>query len=175
VAGQFSRRTVIPAIDVIDFRLTQAMITSLLTEFGPEIYTQVRGETVSSKKRLNDLKQFIDANPAHPVDEGLLEEVIVEKAALLVASEQPKYAWTDPGPLPPDDGKFKRVLEQDGFVVTEGALRRTLPADFRLLETESELIRLLDLHNFGTAKGHLEQAFENHARGNWAAANGQLL
>jgi hypothetical protein len=36
------------------------------------------------------------------------------------------------------------------------------------------LIRLLGRHNFGTAKGHLEQALENHARGNWAAANGQL-
>jgi len=33
---------------------------------------------------------------------------------------------------------------------------------------------VLDCHNFGTAKGHLEQAMENHARGNWAAANGQL-
>jgi len=35
-------------------------------------------------------------------------------------------------------------------------------------------MRVLDCHNFGTAKGHLEQAMENHARGNWAAANGQL-
>ena len=35
-------------------------------------------------------------------------------------------------------------------------------------------MRLLDRYGFGTAKGHLEQAMENHARGNWAAANGQL-
>jgi hypothetical protein len=52
--------------------------------------------------------------------------------------------------------------------------RRILPADIGLPTTESELTRLLDRHAFDTAKGHLEQALENHARGNWAAANGQL-
>jgi hypothetical protein len=117
----------------------------------------VRGETVSSKKRLNDLKQFIDANPAHPVDGGLLEDVIVEKVVSLLRSEEPKFAWSDPVPLPPAMEQFKRVLEQDGFVVTESALRRALPADIGLQQTESELMRLLDLHNFGTAKGHLEE------------------
>jgi len=70
--------------------------------------------------------------------------------------------------------KFRRALQQDGFVVTAGSLRRILPADMELPTTESELMRLLDCHNFGTAKGHLEQAMENHARGNWAAANDQL-
>lgn len=169
---QYSRRTIIAAIDVLESRYTQAEITSLLTDFGPEIYTAVRNEnTASAKRRMNDLKQFIDAHPAHQVDDGLLENVVVERAALLFPTPDPDWP---PEPLRPEMEKLRRALEQDGFVITAGSLRRILPADIGLPTTESELMRLLDHHNFGTAKGHLEQALENHARGNWAAANGQL-
>lgn len=168
---QYSRRTVIAAIDVLG-RNTQAEITSILTDFGPEVYKAIRGEkTASVKARMNDLKQFVDAHPARQVDDGFLENVLVERAALLFPTPDPDWPAE---PLRPDMEKFSRALEQDGFVITAGSLRRILPADIGLPTTESELIRLLDRHNFGTAKGHLEQALENHARGNWAAANGQL-
>jgi hypothetical protein len=43
-----------------------------------------------------------------------------------------------------------------------------------LAEAESDLLRLLVRHGFGIAKGHLEQAFDNHARGQWAPANASL-
>jgi hypothetical protein len=169
---QYSRRTIIAAIDVLESRYTQAEITSLLTDFGPEVYNAIRDETnVSAKKRMNDLKRFVDAHPAHQVDGEFLENVLVERAALLFPTHDPDRAAE---PLRPDLEKFSRALERDGFLVTAGSLRRILPADIGLPTTESELIRLLDHHNFGTAKGHLEQAMENHARGNWAAANGQL-
>lgn len=169
---QYSRRTVIAAIDVLESRYTQAEITSLLTDFGPEVYNAIRGETTASaKKRMNGLKQFVDAHPAHKVDDGFLENVLVERAALLFPTPDPDWPAE---PLRPDMEKFSRALEQDGFLVTAGSLLRTLPADIGLPNTESELIRLLDRHNFGTAKGHLEQAMENHSRGNWAAANSQL-
>lgn len=167
---QYSRRTIIAAIDVLE-RYTQAEITSLLTDLGPEVYKAIRDETVSAKKRMNDLKQFVDAHPAHQVDGGFLENVLVERAALLFPTPDPDWPAE---PLRPDMEKFSRALEQDGFLVTAGSLRRILPADIGLPTTESELIRLLDRHNFATAKGHLEQALENHARGNWAAANSQL-
>ncbi len=167
---QYSRRTIIAAIDVLE-RHTQAEITSLLTDLGPEVYKAIRDDTVSAKKRMNDLKQFVDAHPAHQVDGGFLENVLVERAALLFPTPDPDWPAE---PLRPDMEKFSRALEQDGFLVTAGSLRRILPADIGLPTTESELIRLLDRHNFGTAKGHLEQALENHARGNWAAANSQL-
>ncbi|WP_202800236.1 hypothetical protein [Pontibacter sp. BAB1700] len=39
---------------------------------------------------------------------------------------------------------------------------------------ENELVRMLTKFNFNTAKGHLEQAIENHSIGNWAGANGQF-
>jgi hypothetical protein len=169
----YSRRTIISAIDVLESRYSQAEITSLLTDFGPHVYRAIRSETdASAKRRMNDLKQFVDAHPAHQVDDGLLENVFVERAASLFPKPDPD--WSDQGALLPVMEKFKRALEQDGFVVTAGSLRRTLPADIRLPGIESDLVRLLDRHGFGTAKGHLEQAMENHARGNWAAANGQL-
>ncbi len=170
---QYSRRTIIAAIDVLESRYSQAEITSLLTDFGPDVYTAIRGETTASaKKRMNDLKQFVDAHPAQRVDDGLLENILVERAASLFPIPDPD--WPDQDTLLPVLEKFKRVLEQDGFEITAGSLRRTLPADIGLPGTESDLVRLLDRHRFGTAKGHLEQAMENHARGNWAAANGQL-
>lgn len=169
---QYSRRTVIAAVDVLESHYTQAEITSLLIDFGPEVYKAIRGEkTASARKRMNDLKEFIDAHPAHQVDGGFLENVLVERAALLFPKPDPDWPAE---PLRPDMAKFSHALEQDGFIVTAGSLRRILPADIGLPITEPELVRLLDRHNFKTAKGHLEQALENHARGNWAAANGQL-
>jgi len=170
---QYSRRTIIAAIDVLESRHTQAEITSLLTDLGPEVYKAIRGETVSAKRRMNDLKQFVDDHPAHQVDDGFLENVLVERAASLFPTDE-RWPWSEPVSLPPALEKLSRALEQDGFVVTAGSLRRILPADIGLPTTESELMRLLDRHNFGTAKGHLEQAMENHARGNWAAANSQI-
>lgn len=168
---QYSRRTIMAAIDVLENQHTQAEITSLLTDLGPELYKAIRGEDVSAKKRMNDLKHFVDAHPAHKVDEGLLENVLVERAASLF----PVLDRDWPAELlRPEMEKFSRALEQDGFVVTAGSLRRIFPADIGLPTTESELSRLLERHNFATAKGHLEQASENHARGNWAAANGQI-
>ncbi|MFZ3328300.1 MAG: hypothetical protein WA231_21515 [Methylocella sp.] len=62
----------------------------------------------------------------------------------------------------------------DGFVVTEGTLRRSLPDDANLPAAQDELSRLLDKHAFTVPSGHLKQAIEAHADGHWAAANGQI-
>ena len=146
----FTRRTIIAAIDLIANRYTHAGITSLLTDSGPEVYTAVGDEASGSKqKRMNDLKRFIDAHPAHPVDDGLLENVIVERAASLFPPPPDRDWGAEPEPLPDDLEKVRRALEQDGFVVTAGSLRRILPADIELPATESELMRLLERHNFG--------------------------
>lgn len=56
-------------------------------------------------------------------------------------------------------------------------LRRMLPddvpgLDFR--EAENELVALLDRHSMAVPKGHLVQAKDAFARGDWAAANAQL-
>lgn len=172
---RFSRRTVIAAIDVIIGARSQAAITSFLIDLGPAVYKAVRDENFSAQRRGNDLKQFVDGHPAFFIEEGAsLEDLLVEKAASDVAKEQEKFFDPSEAALPSVMEHFRRQLEQEGFVVTEGVLRRTLPTDVGLLHAESELMRLFNRYNFSTAKGHLEQAFENHGQGNWAAANGQL-
>ncbi|WP_391349623.1 hypothetical protein [Azospirillum sp. A23] len=170
----FPRRTVVTAIDVLNEHLTQADTSHFLLTLGPDVKAAVRGEGVSVRKRMNDLIGFVDEHPAHPVDGGTLEAVIVEKAMSLLPPTEPKRPWSSPPRLTPAMEGFKRALEQAGFVVADGGLRRVLPADLALPETESELVHLLDRHGLATAKGHLEQAFDAHARGNWASANGQL-
>ena len=50
-----------------------------------------------------------------------------------------------------------RALELDGFTFANGELRRTLPSDVQLPETENELVRLLKKHGLVTSNGHLDQ------------------
>ena len=172
--NRFSRRTVVAAIDVLDQKLTQAATSHFLLTLGPEINGAVRGEGTSVRKRMNDLISFVDHHPAHLVDGGPLEVVIVEKAVSLLQPDRPRAPWSPPPSLSPAAKVFNRLLEQDGFVISDGTLRRALPADIALPRTDSELTSLLEQHGFDTAKGHLEQASDAHGRGNWASANGQL-
>jgi len=176
---RFSRQTVIAAIDLFgkDHRTTHGSFTAFLIEQGAAVYEEVRDESAAFEKRLNDLKQFLDRNPAHPVEGGLLADVIVEKAVTYLPVERQSRPWdnsSEPEPLPPLAAKFVRRLAADGFIVTDRTLRRELPVDVGLAKAESELMRLLNRHRFAVAKGHLEQAFDNHAGGNWAAANSQV-
>jgi hypothetical protein len=166
----FSRRTIFAAIDVLEARSSQAEIGALFLDFGPDVYTKIRGENVGAKKRMNDLKRFVDANPQHPVDGGLLENMLVERAATHLPSEDHEYLWANTPALK----RLKHTLAQDNFIVTGGQLRRELPTDIGLPEAESDLMRLLNQHGLTVAKGHLEQAFDNHTKGNWAAANSQI-
>lgn len=67
-----------------------------------------------------------------------------------------------------------RGLERDGFTVEDGQLRRALPRELDLPAADDEVHTLLDRYGFGVAKGHLDQGIAAHARGDWAAANGQF-
>ncbi|WP_380872086.1 hypothetical protein ACFB49_30320 [Sphingomonas sp. DBB INV C78] len=173
MSSQFARRTVIAAIDVFESQWYQADFTAFVTELGPTIYQQIRDVPVSLKNRLSDLKRYIDMNPGTIVDGTPLEQLVVERAVSLFPAPR-QSIFSTPAPLLPILEQFKRVLELDGFTITEGALRRILPADIGLPETESELMRLFAAHGLTTAKGHLEQAMDAHARGNWAGANAQI-
>lgn len=169
----FSRRSVIAAIDVLEVKLTQAEISSLFTDFGPNVYEHLPNGG-SAKSRMVDLKRYVDRNPLRQTDEGLLENVLVHRAIAFLPSIEPEYEWSSPPAPNPIFDRLRRALSQDGFIVTDGELRRELPADVGLPQAESDLVRLLDKHGLATAKGHLDQAFKNHAAGNWAAANSQI-
>lgn len=78
-------------------------------------------------------------------------------------------------PFSQDNECFVRALARDGFALTEqGEVRRTLPEMADLPQADDEVHGLLDELGIATAKEHLDQAIDNHARGQWAAANGEL-
>jgi hypothetical protein len=174
VAVLFSRRTVLAAIDVLEARSTQAQTSAMFLEFGPSVYLHLRGEGASIKKRMNDLKTFIDTHPNQPVDSGVLENVLVEKAATHMPSEERECPSDEPVWLRPFEEQFKHALAQDDYVIMDGKLRRILPEDLGMPQVQSEMVVLLDRYGFVTAKGHLDQALDTHARGLWSSANGQL-
>ena len=172
MSQRFSRATVIAAIDVLGWKLTQAETSALMIELGTEVDAFVRDEPTSVVKRTNDLKRFCDQNPDHPTHDGLLGNVLVEKAARVLTG----WDLAKPDDLPLAPAQLLRRLDQDGFVVGDGAVRRALPdeAGADLPEAQSELTALLDRHGLHVARGHLEQALNAHGRGDWAAANGQM-
>jgi hypothetical protein len=164
---RFSRRTVIAAIEMLE-RLERVELTRYLLKLAPDLPDLVRSEKVSVSECLNNLIRLTDQWPDRETDDGqLFRDALIEKAVTLVHPAWPDYpdaAWET----------FQRALELDGFVITDGMLRRTLPADVGLPTAESETTRLLQKHGLTTAKGHLDQALDAHGRGDWAAANSQI-
>lgn len=169
----FSRRTVIAAIDVLEVKQTQAEISSMIVDFGPEIYLQL-SEGGSAKSRMVELKKFVDRNPLRQVDGNILENELVERAIRFLPSLEREYPWSTPPSSKPEFDRLRHALGQDGFVISEGELRRELPSDVGLPNAEAELVRLLHKHGLVVAKGHLDQSLKNHAAGNWASANSQI-
>jgi hypothetical protein len=119
----FSRRTTIAAIDMFEGKY-HADLTAFITELGPEVYTQIRSEPISLKNRLSDLKRYIDANPAVLVEGEPLANVIVERAVSFLPGE-PKHSFSRAPRLTPIMETFIRVLDLDGYAVSDGMLRRT--------------------------------------------------
>jgi hypothetical protein len=176
VTAGFSRRTWLSAINVIEENryFTHAELTKFVIELGPEVYRAVQSEGVASIKRLNDLRVFIDDNPDYLTDGGPIAHAVVEKALSFIPRPTAMTGWFEPPPPTALQSRLLHFLNQDGYAVREGALISSLPADLGLPVAQTELFALLDRHDFPTPKSHLEQAIENHARGNWSSANGQL-
>ena len=152
--------------------MTHAQLTRFILKLGPDFPQQVGDETMSISRRLNTLIQLFDRDPESRADSGeLLGNALIEHAITLLPVQ---YAWSEPEELPSKFVAFHHSLQLDGFVITDGALRRMLPASLKLPEAEDQIVRLLNKHHFVVAKGHLDQAFVNHADGLWAAANSQI-
>jgi|GEM_PF-711054 len=171
----FSRRTVIAAIEVLEGPInTYALLERYLLKFGAD--TDLRCGTGSLKGRFNGLIKLLDNNPRTRTDDGqLIQEVLLVDAVSSLAdygydSRDPNYASFVPAQV----SKFVRALDLDGYIVRNGSLVRTLPAEFALPQAEDDVTRLLQKHGFRTPKGHLDQSLVAHGRGEWAGANGQL-
>jgi len=94
-------------------------------------------------------------------DGRLLADLVVEEAARRVTAYRGREAFT-------------RALEQAGFMIEEGQVRRTLPEAIDLPAADDEVHALLNRLELTTTLGHLDQAIGAHGRGDWAAANGQF-
>jgi hypothetical protein len=154
-------------------------LTRYLLKLGSEYADAVGSEKVDVPQCVNNLIRFVDYWPDRELpDGGLLRDALIEKAVSLIPPPPEHPPWITepppPPPPPPDVETFRRALELDGFVITDGVLRRTLPADIALPTAESETSRLLLKYGFTIAKGHLDQALDAHGRGDWAAANSQI-
>jgi hypothetical protein len=168
---RFSRRTVIAAVDVMEGSIkTHDDLTRCFLKLDQDLAARCGDGTLSN--RFNHLIKFTDEDRGNMVEDGtLLQDALVSEAVKRLRPMRAVIPWKKAEPLPsnPDDEAFLRFLELDGFSVTNGILRHTLPADMELPATKDEMTRLLDKHNFPVAKGHLEQALDAHARGDWAS------
>jgi hypothetical protein len=172
--SRFSRRTIIAAIEAMD-TMTQASLTRFILTLGADFSQHVPAETTSVARRLNTLIQLFDRDPERRVDSGeLLGNALVDHAISLLPKQRPPSPWSKAKDLPPCFATFIHSLQLDGFVITDGALRRALPASLKLPEAQDEIVRLLNKHDFAIAKGHLDQAFTAHTDGHWASANSQI-
>lgn len=156
----FSTLTLIEAVNVLR-GLTQAEFDKLMLHLCMESCIP-QGYGMSVENKANKLAQFAKSNPNHQTasESNLLNE-IVEYAA--------SHERSDCGTA------LARALARDGFTMTsEGAIKRALPEEIELPKTEDEVHMLLTKFAMNTAKGHLDQAIENHTKGNWASANSQL-
>ena len=174
---RFSRRTVHAAIKT--FRgLTVAELICFLLDLGREFPQAVGGDAVGSSnpKRLNNLMMIVDQDPGRLLGDGeLLVDAIVVKAASLLPDPRPKYAWSTAPSISEDDATFLRLLNLDGFTVSDGVIRAALPTDLDIPQAEDDITRLLAKHSFSVSAGHLKQALDILGQGQrWAAANAQI-
>ena len=163
--SRFSERTLLEATASLPNPLSNTEIDSLILRLLPMDSSERRRALANSQgkqSKINEITQFAQENRNHQTALGSnLWDAIVEEAASLPKSMR--------------RAAFVRALERDGFTIVEdGTLRRSLPCIADLPRTDDEVHTLLDRLGMDTAKGHLDQAIENHSEGNWAAANGQL-
>ena len=137
----------------------------------------IAGRGPHLNERTVDLASFAIENPDVTTEEGVpifqaLVELAVSKCFRFVdgspCGEPSEWVPTGMGE------ELLHSLERDGYVVQDGKLRRSLPETVDLPAADDEVHLLLDQLGLDTCKGHLDQAIDNHARGQWAAANGQL-
>ena len=165
---RFSLLTLIEAANLLTYK-TQAEFNNFILRLCAEQYVLMRLD-LSKENKANQLIQFAKKNPDHETVSGsnVMDE-IVEEAAEIVKELRNRGANSL------QYEAFIHALARDGFTLTdEEILQKTLPPIADLPEADDELHELLDKLGMAQAKGHLDQAIDNHSRGQWAAANGQL-
>lgn len=171
-SSPFSRPTLLAAIELLELhsktRFNQAVLRLGLENDVPQ------GTDLSVGKKCAILGRLVLQRSQAVLDtlDGFmtLGEAVVREAAQLAQSNSSFGAHV----------AFLRGLARDGFVLLPGthgdsaSIRAALPDEIQLPQTDDEVHDLLKHFRFGTPLGHLDQAIDAHARGDWAACNSQL-
>lgn len=167
---RFSRITIIEAIDLLEGS-SHAEFDRFLLKFGLEEISPRKVGSITS--RLNRLIKYLVDNPDEkgPFGANLTFEII---ESLLERTSSYFGFGQSSRPIEERLPKLVNSLKRDGYVITNGKLKRILPENIQLVEKENELNSLLDKFGFTTSRGHLQQAINAHTRGDWASANAQL-
>jgi hypothetical protein len=160
---QFSRRTVLEACNLIgEVFQRHAEFEGLMMRWELDEFALVPDRSLGMRTRCLNLFRYLRDNPEVRCDGQHISDLVVEEAAIHVFPSDTRSE------------AFLRALERDGYTAEHQQLRRALPVALDLPVADDEVHKLLDRHNLLIPKGHLDQAIENHQRGNWAAANSQL-
>lgn len=162
----FSPRTVLAAVEAFGFN-TNAQVENLALEYG---LADILGNGGIAKKESRLARYLVE----HPELTGYGGTSLVHELIERAIEARCRQAWRDPQDPAEVLPALVHSLKQDGFVIEDGELVRLLPEVVPVAAAQDELTQLLHKHGFETAIGHLDQVLSAHARGDWAAANGQL-
>ncbi|MEJ7138513.1 hypothetical protein [Amphibiibacter pelophylacis] len=169
----FTRPTIVAAVEFLAEMLSQAKFDQLAVRLGlDDEIPQGSAKSVTAKSAL--LARMVNQRATQTVRtlDGpvTLAEAAVREAVRVTV---PQYAKAE-------QERFIRGLALDGYVVSWDEdtrmplLRAALPSEVNLPTTDDEVHQLLKHFGFIVPLGHLDQAIDAHARGDWAAANSQI-
>ncbi|MFK2904951.1 hypothetical protein ISP17_13400 [Dyella ginsengisoli] len=168
----FTRPTLLAAVELLELH-SQARFNQAVLRLGLEDEVP-QGTDLSVGKKCAILGRAIlqrSNNILDTLDGSMtLAEAVVREAAQLAHSASTNAACA----------AFLLGLARDGFVLVPGdqgggaSIRAALPNEIQLPQTDDEVHHLLKHFRFNTPLGHLDQAIDAHARGDWAACNSQL-
>ena len=168
----FTRPTMIAAVELME-EYTQARFNQMVLRLGLE--ADIPSDSTLSVAKKCDLLGRILLQRHNSVIETLDGRMTLGEALIRQATQLSR-----PQSDHPLQTAFARGLARDGYVIAwddngrNPTLRAALPDEIQLPQTDSEVHELLKHFGFTTPLGHLDQAIDTHARGDWAAANGQL-
>lgn len=183
-----NKRTLLEIIHTIE-NWTTAELDRFALIFNITIPDQINGQALSKAKKANIIFSILESREIDgPFTENIqldsvqyiLEKYIRENP---IPEENAGNLWLDAVEEQPQDinqlfidnnTRLVNSIKRDGFTIRNEQIVPLLPEELIDSNVENELIRLLNHFGFNTAKGHLEQAIENHSNGNWAGANGQF-
>lgn len=178
-----STKTLLEIIHSIE-RWSNAEIDRFAISFQIDIPADINGQPVSRARKANIILEKIKLNDA----EGpFTDDIQIDSVTYILEKhirENPALEQNEWGAQLPERTIAERFSEantrlfnsikRDGYTINIDRIVPLIPEELIATDTENELFRLLDHFNFNTSRGHLEQAIDNHANGNWAGANAQF-